>query len=515
MVTLTEKIQKQVWSAVVLFPIGVFSLLYILFKRSFAKIYLEFSFLSVPVFVGEILLLFCLLLLVCYCIKYRSQFKPTHFFVLIYPLWVAFKSLVGCHHWGSLAFRHAALFYYPFFFIIGFIFFNRYFFTKNALLSLIAMIVGVFACRHYDSYWTVTLACLGFILILALKEKKLIIFTSLILIIVIPYYFLFKTARMMFVSNTASLLIIMAGLLFLWETKFYIKAAVFIFILLAVSFGFYKFFILGESGRIFSSPGQIVENFRKMDRDVQEKGKLFKMAPLQVKLFHQDGKIKKKVLTKWCSLNYESFEQMPANSVTLDETNIGDDALRKSSAGHEVLSGSNASNEASKKINAENEISRQANILHMQEEIISDANINFRIFIWRDMFVDWKARKLLMGMDFGKPFRSPCLEMMHWAETEWSRDGWIEPHNSYFNILYRGGVIGLILVGSIWGSLFWFIKLAFCRRSWILILLAAILLNWMVAANFLLILELPYTAIPFWSLAGMAFAYAYENIRVL
>jgi hypothetical protein len=103
--------------------------------------------------------------------------------------------------------------------------------------------------------------------------------------------------------------------------------------------------------------------------------------------------------------------------------------------------------------------------------------------------------------------RSPSLEILQWAQLEWTRDGWIEPHNSYFNILYRAGIFGIIFVAVIWGSLAWLIQSAFSRHSWTSILLAAILLNWMVAANFLLILELPYTAIPFWTLAGMAFAY--------
>lgn len=39
------------------------------------------------------------------------------------------------------------------------------------------------------------------------------------------------------------------------------------------------------------------------------------------------------------------------------------------------------------------------------------------------------------------------------------------------------------------------------------ILLCGIIINWSVAANFLLIFELPYTAIPVWSLFGMTLAY--------
>jgi len=39
------------------------------------------------------------------------------------------------------------------------------------------------------------------------------------------------------------------------------------------------------------------------------------------------------------------------------------------------------------------------------------------------------------------------------------------------------------------------------------ILLCGIIINWFVSANFLLILELPYTAIPIWTIYGMTFAY--------
>jgi len=44
-------------------------------------------------------------------------------------------------------------------------------------------------------------------------------------------------------------------------------------------------------------------------------------------------------------------------------------------------------------------------------------------------------------------------------------------------------------------------------RSLTGVLLCGIIVNWFVAANFLLIFELPYTAIPIWTLYGMTFAY--------
>ncbi|PIW64291.1 MAG: hypothetical protein COW13_00950 [Candidatus Omnitrophica bacterium CG12_big_fil_rev_8_21_14_0_65_50_5] len=101
------------------------------------------------------------------------------------------------------------------------------------------------------------------------------------------------------------------------------------------------------------------------------------------------------------------------------------------------------------------------------------------------------------------------LEILRWAEWEWRKDGWIEPHNSFFHMLYRAGIVGVGLVALIFWSLAHLIIFALRKRSWSLILLSAVLLNWMVAANFLLIFELPYTAIPFWLIMGMTWAYAF------
>jgi len=496
---LTEKENKQIWATAVLFSVGVVSLLYILFKRGFAKIYLEFSFFNAPIFVGEIFLFFGSIALICYCIKYHSQFKLNHFLVLTYLLWMTFKILTGYHHWGPLAFRHAALFYYPLFGIIGFVFFNREVFTKKAILSLFFIIAAVFTVRYFDPYWTLTLVCLGLILILEVKEKEWVLPLALVLLMVTPYVFLFKTARMMFVANVASALVMMAGVLYLWETRFRIRVAFLIFVLLAVSLGFYKSFVLGEAGRTFSSPKQIMDSFRDIDQQVQIKKKFFKMEPLEVALFHQQEKLEKVAMAKGGALNAEGFKQVVAGQYKLKEPHIFPLPEAKISQEPHILSLPKAN------------VSEEPHVLQMLGEEPSLNNIIFRLFIWRDMFEDWKLHKPLMGIDFGKPFRSPSLEVLGWAEGEWSRDGWIEAHNSYFNIFYRAGLVGLLLIAFMWGALIWFIKEAFIRRSWILILLAAILLNWMVAANFLSILELPYTAIPFWTLSGMAWAYAYKE----
>lgn len=107
----------------------------------------------------------------------------------------------------------------------------------------------------------------------------------------------------------------------------------------------------------------------------------------------------------------------------------------------------------------------------------------------------------------GLPQRSPSLEIMRWAYSEWLRDGWISPHNSFLHIIYRMGIWGWIYLLVLFGLFF---KMAwdFLRqRDWPGLLLLGLILYWLTAANFLLILELPYYAIPFWSLFGLTYRY--------
>jgi len=63
------------------------------------------------------------------------------------------------------------------------------------------------------------------------------------------------------------------------------------------------------------------------------------------------------------------------------------------------------------------------------------------------------------------------------------------------------------LIFSLLIVLFNMIKQSIQRKSFTGVLLCGIVINWFAAANFLLIFELPYTAIPIWTIFGMTFAY--------
>ena len=117
-------------------------------------------------------------------------------------------------------------------------------------------------------------------------------------------------------------------------------------------------------------------------------------------------------------------------------------------------------------------------------------------------------------MDFGKPFRSKSLEIIGTAKAAWAKDGWVGVHNSYLHILYRTGIVGILLILFILAYLCIMIKDFYVNKSIIGLLLCGVIINWFIAANFLLIFELPYMAIPIWCLYGVTWAYHRDLLKL-
>ncbi len=154
------------------------------------------------------------------------------------------------------------------------------------------------------------------------------------------------------------------------------------------------------------------------------------------------------------------------------------------------------------------------NIQHSQNpegRVLDDpeGNIVFRLFIWRDMAHEFiqDPRAWLGGFSFGHPQRSRSLEVLNVGTGDWSRDGWITPHNSFFHIIYRAGILGVFLIGVLFFMTCRLVVDFFKMNSIEGGLLVGVLVYWLVLSNFLVILEFPYNAILFWSLFGITMAY--------
>jgi len=134
---------------------------------------------------------------------------------------------------------------------------------------------------------------------------------------------------------------------------------------------------------------------------------------------------------------------------------------------------------------------------------VKQVNTLFRLFLWRDMIGEIFEYKPLFGFDFGKPLRSKSLEILSWGGRAWRHNGWISPHNSYLHLLYRSGIVALPILVSLAVLFFLAFKKFFVSKSFSGIILLSTCVYWLVIANFLVLFELPYCSIPFWSLFGM------------
>ncbi len=102
-----------------LLTVGCISFGYIVFGKGLAERHIQLAFLNFPIFVGEIFLFICLVLFLMKYWQERPKFTKWHYAVSAYFVFVFSKALYGYCVWGPLAFRHAALLYYPAFAVFG------------------------------------------------------------------------------------------------------------------------------------------------------------------------------------------------------------------------------------------------------------------------------------------------------------------------------------------------------------------------------------------------------------
>lgn len=465
---------REIFRKVGFFMLGILSLLYIIFSVNFAEMRMQFSFLYFPVFVGEVSL-FTFFILSVFVFNFRS-IKGWKWGAVFYFVCVIVKALWGYSLWGPLAFRHAALFYYPIFIFFGFIFYKRAFLSKPLKIFITFLIFTLCVTMYFYSYWMLSLWIIAFILMRSFRHRATRYFFYAVLLSVIArsYKAIIVTSRTFIVGNVTAVIFLVITLLLIAKIRVFYKAVIAGAILILLAALVFKYSSVNASGTIFDIKSTI--NWFRM-REVEVKAR----RPYYVQQDFKDIKL---------------FN--PKQLFSVDPA-----AAEKP----QVM----AFNKASKLFNR--------GIKHVwvigpttETRGVDGAYVNtiFRLFVWRDMFLDFSRHRPILGFSFGKPFRSESLEILNWATGDWQRDGWIESHNSYLSILYRTGILGIALIG--------FLIWQFCSmvRSFVLfksssgILLCSVLIIWLAAANFLPILELPYNAIPFWAFWGVALGYLKE-----
>jgi hypothetical protein len=500
-----NKLDKKIYilDAFGLISIGIFSLGYVMHKRAFAELHIQLSFLNFPIFVGEILLFLCLIAFFLKSAMRLPKLNKWHGILFCYFGFVVFKALYGYWKWDALALRDAALLYYPVFAVLGYSFYRKDFFDLKKRLILPLVMVAVFISGLYDRYWLMTFFSLAFCLIYSYPNRTVQYVLSAAFLVFFPIRLVFYTARMMILGNTISILYVITCLYFVLNLSQKVKTVLLVCAVCFLILGIYK---LSNSYLVRSIVGfqKMGEIIRAYDAQIAKKLPNFKQEELGNPKIYNPGQS-------------ELLEREP------QEVNSVLRVVAKKNAGGEVKA-ENALQEGSIKKESIKKESIAVDIPVVgvktwhkdKEQALAEAqyatysNSVFRLLIWRDMFREFLKEKPILGLDFGKPLRSISIEVLGLARNEWRRDGWIAAHNSYLHVIYRTGIVGVLLIGTLFIQLFRMVKEFMRRKSVIGILLSAAIINWLVATNFLLIWELPYTAIPFWSIVGITFAYFHD-----
>jgi len=416
--------------------IGLVSLGYVLFGKMFAECHIYFNFFDFPVFVGELLLFSCLILFIW---KYRfciANIKSKHYFLLLYFGFILAKALKGYLRWGPLAFRHAALFYYFLFAVFGYAFYRQDFFShkKNALFALI--LICILGFLPFYKYFLLTCFILALVLIQKIPHKTMRYLLLIFLLITTPYRLFFQTTRTMLVSNIATAMFTGFGIFFTLKIRKTYKVILLLLFTLCVGTVVLK---MADRDAVLSlvDVRNLIRLYEQYNKVIVEREDNFEMVEIrEVKLYNPEPELEK----KW---------QKIAKLTQAKEVDERSSFLIQG----EKPSGKIQGEKPSGKIQGEKPSGN-----------LEGAQVNslFRIFIWRDMLAELLSDKPIFGYSFGKPLRSKSLEIYNWAYTEWTRDGWISSHNSYLNIIYRSGIIGIVFICTLVVFLFKMIKTAGC-----------------------------------------------------
>jgi hypothetical protein len=152
-------------------------------------------------------------------------------------------------------------------------------------------------------------------------------------------------------------------------------------------------------------------------------------------------------------------------------------------------------------------------VFKAEEGNVSIRNNIWRFLVWRRMAADWSDRHPVLGAGVGKPWFYPALyhSSFHYGEE---REG-LDPHNSYLNMLYRYGAVGLalflaILIATLLGAV------RALRLNSGDPLLEGLLLYFgytLFFAFFTVSLEGPAYSLPFWMALGLIAARARQLLQ--
>ncbi len=500
-----------------LFLIGACCFLYSLLNKNFAEIRLELPFLPVPLFIGEFLLGTCIALsLLKWFLSSPRKLTKQQIAILIYFGFVTLKLLFGFWKYGPLAFRHAAMFYYPLFIPIVYDifvsndFFNRNFFVYFKALVFVASLVSV----HFFHLHFFIFSYIVFVIsiILSIRSRKIRIALLLFALLVIPWDYIYYYAKTVYVAATLAVLFFIITAMSLLNIK-----AIYKFLILAamlVSFIALAYYVPGHEHKLtWDRLVKLKEVLTSQEKLVNEKKATYVEEDRKVRLFTpEEAQFRNDRVIQLTEL-----EKKPQEEDKIIKKYFGENKkpLKERIAGFisrlsEIFHRDVVKNEGNKVYAPElGPITAQNKTAALEEQGVG--SIVFRIQILEDMVDQLREYKPIVGFSFGKPFRSKRLSITRNGVYQYLIDGWIPTHNSLMETVYRTGLIGVGLLILLFCNISHMIKIYRDSKSYKGILLVTSIVYWIIAALFNIIFEMPYFAIPLWSMYGCILAHAHHT----
>jgi len=460
---------------------------YACWMSDFAEIHTTLSLLPFPVFIGEWVLGGLFILAV---IKFFYQRSRIHWRVGLFGLFLLFillKALYGYKAHGALSFRHAAFFYYYCYGVFAYYFYNPHWLKSPRDKQILTALLFVIACFLVRSYYLFPLLMV-IAALLARQSRIGQITLGLFVIFLFPFHTMLHTSRSALIAIAGSMLFLAFSFVGIM-VKIAKRWSILIISLLILSLGLV---------------------FVKMDDSIKQRvssiGHLHELVYIYQLLLVESNK----------RLEHYEPTYYPVRLYSSNDTSdISPDQNKKyyTKSYQDLLTQTNGRDPSEIKLTdlpvPINHLIERGNADH--QFAYGFSTMIWRLFLWTDMLDDLKdlvlqnPMKSIIGFDFGKVLRSKRQEVLIMAFPE--RTGWQEPHNSILHVIYRSGFTGFLFICLFCWLFIRTLKLALKRRLIAGLFLLGACFYWILFSLTLVMFELPYYAVFFWSLAGITVAY--------
>ena len=295
MLTFNKEKLGGIFDWVIFIPVLMICFLYSLEGSHFAEWHIQPPFLNFPIFVGEILLGFCLVFLTAKWIWVAPPNLTSGQMLLIglYLFYVLARAFSGYVHYGPYAFRNAALYYYPLFALIGYYIYRKDFFSQTMVMLFLLVIISTQLIRggDYFGYFSFIYFMLYLVLALKLEKKRLRYLALLCALFIFPLQNLFNDGRTHVVSMVLAFFYLFFVLVFRrWKIKKYSRPIV---VTLLIGTILLCLLIFGNHAAVKSlMPSmKIFEEYKKHKDYIDREKNNFKQKEIAVSLYSKNIKV--------------------------------------------------------------------------------------------------------------------------------------------------------------------------------------------------------------------------------